>query len=50
MRVCVLYEEDPEEPFSPAEFLAQYPCEWEMLFLKRPVRETIVEAARAEPL
>ena len=46
MRVCVLYEEDPEEPFSPAEFLAQYPCEWEMLFLKRPVRETIVDVAR----
>ena len=46
MRVCVLYEEDPDEPFSPAEFLAQYPCEWEILFLKRPVRDAIVEAAK----
>src|SRR5574340_948766 len=46
MRVCVLYEEDPDEPFSPAEFLALYPCEWEMLSLKRPVRAQIVEAAR----
>ena len=47
MRVCVLYEEDLEEPFSPAEFLAHYPCEWELLFLKKPVRETIVAAARS---
>jgi D-alanine-D-alanine ligase-like ATP-grasp enzyme len=46
MRVCVLYEEDPDEPFSPAEFLAQYPCEWEILSLRRPVRETIVQVAR----
>ncbi len=46
MRVCVLYEEDPEEPFSPAEFLAQYPCEWEIVSLKRPVRQTILEVAR----
>jgi D-alanine-D-alanine ligase len=47
MRVCVLYEEDPEEPFTPAEFLAHYPCEWEILLLKRPVRKTIMEAARS---
>lgn len=46
MRVCVLYEEDPDEPFSPAEFLAKYPCEWEIVLLKRPVRETIVDLAR----
>ena len=46
MRVCVLYEEDPEEPFSPAEFLAKYPCEWEIVLLKRPVRDKIVEVAR----
>jgi len=46
MRVCVLYEADPEESFSPAEFLGHYPCEWETLLLKRPVREKIVEVAR----
>jgi D-alanine-D-alanine ligase len=46
MRVGVLYEDDPEEPFSPAEFLAQYPCEWEMILLKRPVREKIIEVAK----
>jgi D-alanine-D-alanine ligase len=46
MRVCVLFEEDPEEPFSPEEFLALYPCEWEIVLLKRPVREKIVEVAR----
>lgn len=46
MRVCVLYEDDPEEPFSPAEFLAQYPCEWEMILLKRPVRQTIIDVAK----
>ncbi|HEY5984512.1 MAG TPA: hypothetical protein VIU38_13690 [Anaerolineales bacterium] len=45
MRVCVLYEDDPDEPFSPAEFLAQYPCEWEMVLLKRPVRDRIFEIA-----
>jgi len=48
MRVCVLYEEDPQEPFSPAEFLAHYPCEWDMLYVKRPVRKQIVKAARHE--
>lgn len=46
MRVCVLYEEDPDEPFSPAEFLAQYPCEWEIVLLRRPVRDKIVEIAK----
>jgi D-alanine-D-alanine ligase len=48
MRVCVLYEEDPDEPFSPAEFLAKYPCEWEIVLLRRPVRDTIVDLARQE--
>ena len=42
MHVCVLYEEDPDEPFSPAEFLAHYPCDWEMIPLKRPVRDKII--------
>jgi len=46
MRVCVLYEDDPEEPFSPAEFLVQYPCEWEMVNLRRPVREKIMALAK----
>jgi D-alanine-D-alanine ligase len=45
MRVGVLYEEDPEEAFSPAEFLAHYPCAWEMILLERPVREKIIEVA-----
>jgi D-alanine-D-alanine ligase len=40
MHVCVLYDEDTGG-FSPAEFLAQYPCEWEMITLARPVREKI---------
>jgi D-alanine-D-alanine ligase len=40
MRVCVLYDEDTGG-FSPAEFLDQYPCEWEMITLARPVRERI---------
>jgi D-alanine-D-alanine ligase len=40
MRVCVLYDEDTGG-FSPAEFLDQYPCEWEMITLARPVREKI---------
>jgi hypothetical protein len=46
MRVGVLYEEDPEEAFSPAEFLAHYPCAWEMILLKRPVREKVIEVAK----
>jgi len=48
MHVGVLYEEDPEEEFSPAEFLAHYPCEWEMVLLKRPVREKIIEVAKQQ--
>ncbi len=44
MRVCVLYDEDVGD-FSPAEFLAQYPCEWEMVTLTRPVREKIAALA-----
>ena len=48
MRVCVLYEEDPEEPFSPAEFLAHYPCEWEIVLLRRPVRDKLIEVAKQE--
>lgn len=44
MRVCVLYDEDVGD-FSPAEFLAHYPCEWEMITLRRPVREQIVALA-----
>ncbi len=41
MRVCVLYDEDVGD-FSPAEFLAHYPCEWEMITLTRPVRQQIM--------
>ena len=48
MRVCVLYEVDPEEHFSPAEFLAHYPCEWEMVWLKRPVRSRLIQLARED--
>ncbi len=44
MRVCVLYDEDVGD-FSPAEFLAQYPCEWAMITLARPVREKILAIA-----
>ncbi len=44
MRVCILYEDDPDG-FSPAEFMAQYPCEWEMITLSRPVREKLVALA-----
>jgi D-alanine-D-alanine ligase len=47
MRVCVLYEEDPDN-FSPAEFLAHYPCEWEMFLLEQPVRLQIEELARQD--
>ncbi len=36
MRVCVLYDDDTYG-FTPAEFIAHYPCEWEMLTLSRPV-------------
>ncbi len=44
MRVCVLYDEDVAT-FSPAEFLAHYPCEWKMITLTRPVRDKIVSIA-----
>lgn len=44
MRVCVLYDEDTGG-FSPAEFLALYPCEWKMFTLARPVREKIAAIA-----
>lgn len=40
LRVCVLYDSDTGG-FSPAEFLAHYPCKWEMITLDRPVREKI---------
>lgn len=46
MRVCVLYEDDPEEPFSPGEFLEKYPCEWDVVLLRQPVRNTIVQLAK----
>ena len=36
MRVCVLYD-DETWGFTPAEFIAHYPCEWEMLTLSCPV-------------
>ena len=41
MRVCVFYDEE----CSLDEFLNQYPCEWELHILRRPVRETIRELA-----
>ncbi len=40
MRVCVLYDDDTYG-FTPAEFMKQYPCEWEMVTLSRPVMEKI---------
>ena len=36
MRACVLYD-DETWGFTPAEFIAHYPCEWEMITLSRPV-------------
>ena len=41
MRVCVFYDE--YYPFD--EFLNQYPCEWELQILQRPVRDKIRELA-----
>jgi D-alanine-D-alanine ligase len=41
MRVCVFYD----EACSLDEFLSQYPCEWDLHILRRPVRETIKELA-----
>jgi D-alanine-D-alanine ligase len=37
MRVCILYD----EYYAFAEFLNQYPCEWELQILRRPVRDKI---------
>ena len=37
MRVCVFYD----ELCSLDEFLSQYPCEWDLHIVRRPVRETI---------
>ncbi len=44
MRVCILYDEDVGD-FSPAEFMAHYPCQWEMITLSRPVFEKIAAIA-----
>ena len=41
MRVCVFYDEE----FSLDEFLSQYPCEWDLHILSRPVHETIRQLA-----
>ncbi|HEU0293951.1 MAG TPA: hypothetical protein VFR47_14520 [Anaerolineales bacterium] len=41
MRVCVLYDEN----CSLEEFLSQYPCEWELHILRRPVRDQIRQIA-----
>ena len=41
MRVCVLYD----EYYAFDEFLNQYPCEWELQILRRPVREKLIELA-----
>jgi len=41
MRVCVFYDEF----YAFDEFLNQYPCEWELQILQRPVREKIKELA-----
>jgi len=41
MRVCVFYDEE----YSLDEFLSQYPCEWDLHILQRPVRDTIRQLA-----
>jgi len=41
MRVCVFYDEE----CALDEFLSQYPCEWDLHVLQRPVRETIRQLA-----
>jgi len=41
MRVCVFYD----EYYAFDEFLNQYPCEWELQILRRPVRDKIKELA-----
>src|SRR5574341_632237 len=43
MRVCVLYDEG----CSLEEFLSQYPCEWELQVLRRPVRDRIRQLAES---
>lgn len=42
LRVCVFYD----EPYAFEEFLNQYPCEWDLHILRRPVRDTIKDLAR----
>ena len=41
MRVCIFYD----EYYAFDEFLNQYPCEWDLQILSRPVRERIRELA-----
>jgi len=41
MRVCLFYD----EYYAFDEFLNQYPCEWELQILRRPVRDKIKELA-----
>jgi D-alanine-D-alanine ligase len=41
MRVCIFYD----EYYAFDEFLNQYPCEWELQILRRPVRDKIKELA-----
>ncbi len=40
MRVCILYDEEING-FNPAEFMVHYPCEWEMITLRRPVMDRL---------
>ena len=47
MRVCVLYD-DETWGFTPAEFIAHYPCEWEMLTLSRPVFDKLKAIQRSK--
>jgi D-alanine-D-alanine ligase len=44
LRICVFYDEETYG-FSPAPFLNQYPCEWEMRTLSRPVADKIKKIA-----
>jgi len=41
MRVCIFYD----EYYAFDEFLNQYPCEWKLQILRRPVREKIKQLA-----
>jgi D-alanine-D-alanine ligase len=43
MRVCVLYDEE----CVLEEFLSQYPCEWDLQILHRPVRDQIRQLAES---